>query len=331
MTNNKSDMHASASSLAKRLGMILSYKGAKRKVAEICHVTSQAVTGWLKTGRIKKQHLSIIADYFEISLDWLLTGKGPMCSESNTLAPRVRHKTDDIDDILASLNGLLEKVDCARRTEFARLIAHYIENPHETKYLSSAMEVLLNDTHVDDITWFNNCETPFPYQTDYFRDAFSGQHRSIEGTLIIIRGLAAAGIWTELSKYTNQLMRDIEHHGATEDIHVYAHLESLFTDDQNTTELLSYLRKTHRYILQEITLLRASIENKDSIRTIAIVIPLLHTLKRHHIKEETSIFPLFSPEGALNRYAAYATYVLLAEASPKTTSISSRDKTQPRV
>jgi hypothetical protein len=47
------------------------------KVATICDVKPQAITGWLKTGRIAKRHLPVIAKEAKCNLAWLITGEGP--------------------------------------------------------------------------------------------------------------------------------------------------------------------------------------------------------------------------------------------------------------
>lgn len=57
-------------------------KGVKARLAARCGVTPQAVSGWLKSGRITKRNLEIAADFF---------GHGPRFSNHVTLrqpAPR---------------------------------------------------------------------------------------------------------------------------------------------------------------------------------------------------------------------------------------------------
>lgn len=50
--------------------------GGKVRIAEKCGVTPQAVTGWLSTGRIDKENLSVISEITGYQLEWLITGKG---------------------------------------------------------------------------------------------------------------------------------------------------------------------------------------------------------------------------------------------------------------
>lgn len=63
------------SALAERLKQVFQRPGIKKsKIAEICGVSPQAVSGWLNTGRIDKKNLSIIADHTGCDIDWLLSG-----------------------------------------------------------------------------------------------------------------------------------------------------------------------------------------------------------------------------------------------------------------
>jgi len=64
--------------LARRLDEAISSigRGGKTRLAEKCNITPQAVNGWLKTGRIDKDHLVIVAELSHHDLNWLITGKG---------------------------------------------------------------------------------------------------------------------------------------------------------------------------------------------------------------------------------------------------------------
>ncbi len=52
-------------------------RGGKRKIAEQCKISEQAITGWLKTGRIHKNNIAKVAELTNFNITWLLTGKGP--------------------------------------------------------------------------------------------------------------------------------------------------------------------------------------------------------------------------------------------------------------
>ncbi len=64
--------------MAQRLRIALAGRGMKAKVAQRCAVTPQAVTGWLKTGRIDKKHLLTINKLTGHGFEWLLTGEDPL-------------------------------------------------------------------------------------------------------------------------------------------------------------------------------------------------------------------------------------------------------------
>jgi hypothetical protein len=77
----KIDSEADRLAMALRLRGVLTGPGIKSTVANQCGVTEQAVTGWLKTGRIHKKHLPVIAKLRDVNLNWLLTGQEPMRSD----------------------------------------------------------------------------------------------------------------------------------------------------------------------------------------------------------------------------------------------------------
>ncbi|MEC9482550.1 MAG: S24 family peptidase [Halomonas sp.] len=62
--------------LASRLAYAFERIGSKASVARACEVTEQAVTGWLKTGRVHRKHLPTIAKMARVRLDWLAWGEG---------------------------------------------------------------------------------------------------------------------------------------------------------------------------------------------------------------------------------------------------------------
>ncbi|MET4160509.1 transcriptional regulator with XRE-family HTH domain [Marinobacterium sp. MBR-111] len=62
-------------------------RGARSALQRTCGISHQAVSQWFtgETSNIKNEHLAAIADEFESSLDWLVTGKGPMIVGSQLL------------------------------------------------------------------------------------------------------------------------------------------------------------------------------------------------------------------------------------------------------
>ena len=81
------------------------------EIAELCGVSLQAVTGWLKTGRVKHEHIETLAKRFGRSMAWMLVGDQGMSSlaEDERLTPRQ----------LAVL-GLLDGLTDEQQEEFFR-------------------------------------------------------------------------------------------------------------------------------------------------------------------------------------------------------------------
>ncbi|HMY38134.1 MAG TPA: YdaS family helix-turn-helix protein, partial [Marinagarivorans sp.] len=63
--------------MAERLKLTLKGGPSQTAIAHACGVTDQAVTGWLKTGRISKAHLPTISKLCGVDLNWLITGVEP--------------------------------------------------------------------------------------------------------------------------------------------------------------------------------------------------------------------------------------------------------------
>lgn len=69
-------------------------RGGKRKVAEACGVSDQAVTGWIKNGRIDKKHLVVISRMTGFDLVGLITGdyiEGEVAVKVSPLQGNVEH------------------------------------------------------------------------------------------------------------------------------------------------------------------------------------------------------------------------------------------------
>ena len=61
--------------LARRLKEVINNSGfTKAEIARACDVSPQALTGWLKTGRVGKDSLVLIANKMDIDLGWLVSG-----------------------------------------------------------------------------------------------------------------------------------------------------------------------------------------------------------------------------------------------------------------
>lgn len=70
--------HDNKMALAKRVKEAIASlgRGGKRDIARKCHITDQAITGWLKTGNISTDNLLIVANMTGYNWEWLITGKG---------------------------------------------------------------------------------------------------------------------------------------------------------------------------------------------------------------------------------------------------------------
>lgn len=63
--------------LANRLKTAIEGSGySKIEVAKLCDVSSQAVTGWIQTGRISRESLLKVSNVTGYEVDWLITGEG---------------------------------------------------------------------------------------------------------------------------------------------------------------------------------------------------------------------------------------------------------------
>ena len=68
----------SKKAISKRLNQVLNETGVTLEVfGGVADKSRQAAKAWVTTGRISKTSLEQIADYFNYSLLWLLTGEGP--------------------------------------------------------------------------------------------------------------------------------------------------------------------------------------------------------------------------------------------------------------
>lgn len=53
----------------------------KAEAARACKVTPQAVTGWIRTGRISKQQVFTLAQLSGFRAEWIATGQGPQMDD----------------------------------------------------------------------------------------------------------------------------------------------------------------------------------------------------------------------------------------------------------
>ena len=74
----QTNIKAMIDTTAGRLQYALRQSGIKNaEIAEACEISAQAVSGWLKTGRISKNALFIVEEKTGFSAQWISTGLGP--------------------------------------------------------------------------------------------------------------------------------------------------------------------------------------------------------------------------------------------------------------
>ncbi len=71
-------------------------RGMRRALERTCGISYQAVSQWFtgETSNIKNEHLAVIAHEYGSSLDWLISGKGPMVAnhaKAGSAVPKENH------------------------------------------------------------------------------------------------------------------------------------------------------------------------------------------------------------------------------------------------
>lgn len=107
----------------------LSVRSVKRDIANTCGISYEAVRQWFAgdTENIKNENLVALADGYDTTVDWLLSGKGepPRKSESKALAPKTESSTDSSADLVRKM---LEKHGKGLSPEARRSIVEAVES-----------------------------------------------------------------------------------------------------------------------------------------------------------------------------------------------------------
>lgn len=116
--------------LAARMKQALKQSGLYQKdIAKECDVTDQAVSGWLKSGKVDKSNLVKFAAMTGVNMDWLLTGDGeykaqrlPACNQIFEMSEKPYTKGGRVLDQLRTMmaSGKLSDDDMALLGELAR-------------------------------------------------------------------------------------------------------------------------------------------------------------------------------------------------------------------
>lgn len=87
----------SPQALAARLRKALELSGKSQKdLADLFVISEAAVSKWLRTGKIGRDRLPVLAHYLSVSLSWLLSGEGPIKE------PITVHVTEDEQKLLSN-------------------------------------------------------------------------------------------------------------------------------------------------------------------------------------------------------------------------------------
>lgn len=83
----------------------------KRTLADLCGITPQAVAQWFdgSTKRISPDYLAIIAQRYDVNLDWLVTGQGDKSRPwhgLNVREPGALYGDDSLQEIIKEFPGL---------------------------------------------------------------------------------------------------------------------------------------------------------------------------------------------------------------------------------
>lgn len=105
MVNWRQQEKYTMSELFLTLDLLRKKKGISLKnMGEICGISPQGVQKWKQTNRIPLEHVTTLAGYFGVSIDFLLNGSGPPKT-----APQ-NDKEGARDRISHTMAGVLEKM-----------------------------------------------------------------------------------------------------------------------------------------------------------------------------------------------------------------------------
>ena len=120
---------------SERIKQAIAKSGLKKSdIARACDVSPQALTGWLKTGRISKESLAIIARVSGVDLDWLITGKSEKLNPAfiSLIAAAMPKDLKSNLEPAPRLTGMSPLVSWVQAGAFSESIASTIDD--HTKY-----------------------------------------------------------------------------------------------------------------------------------------------------------------------------------------------------
>lgn len=118
---NDEKKEAERLALAKRLSEAIKAAPSKTAIAVACGVSDQAVTGWLKTGRVHKRNLPVIAKETGYSLQWLLDGAEPK------LSGQPKEKERELPNVTEgpAIQGRVPLISWVQAGDFSTLVDNY--------------------------------------------------------------------------------------------------------------------------------------------------------------------------------------------------------------
>ena len=141
MAKNDQDLRETAARVKRALASCES----QTVVAEHCGVSPQAITGWIKTGRIGKKSATCLAKLSGYRLLWLLTGDGPAREGGVMENERPAYVLPlSTRELLGHVAAHLNRADPTLRDDVVRLITRYLETPDPSERLLAAIEAMLD-------------------------------------------------------------------------------------------------------------------------------------------------------------------------------------------
>ena len=146
---------------------------------------------------------------------------------------------------------------------------------------------------------------------DCVHEAFVGEHRITEGSIMEMRAMAREGLWPQLQEMARQLSVSMQGHINVEEAYIYPHVDKLAQQDEALRRTLAVLRKRHLEIPNYILEIASAADERDLEEAEESIGLLTRVLADHHRSEEAEIFPLFAPTGPLAEVRDAAARALL--------------------
>ena len=81
-----------------------------KSIAEACGIGERAVAEWVRGGGISYENAETVAEIFNVRVQWLLTGEGPMDGVGNG---EIGQRISSLEDAVHELSGLVRQLVAA--------------------------------------------------------------------------------------------------------------------------------------------------------------------------------------------------------------------------